>query len=384
MRVVSVRWSTYRIPLRDKFITAHSSMAVREGAIIELFTSRHDIVGVGEIAPLPEFGGCNLDEALAALAPLVNDARGKTIEEALEYLQALLLAGNLKNYGLTGRLPAATACGMEIALLDALGKTRNCSVSTLLNLLQNGRPRSYIPVNAVIGAQEVATTVQQARQMVADGFSCLKVKMGKEDVHNEIERVKAVRTAIGPTIQLRLDANEGWTFEQALTILTACADWQIQYVEQPLPAHDIKGMSELQRAVSIPLAADEAVHDLNSIRALLRAQAAQALIVKPQLAGGLSTSREMMHLAGQKGVRCVITSAFETGVGLAALLHLIAASPEITWACGLATLDRLVDDLLREDLPVRSGMMAVPGGPGLGVNLDRTALLQYRCAMGEM
>jgi L-Ala-D/L-Glu epimerase len=405
MRVVSVRWSTYCIPLRDNFITAHRSMAVREGAIIELFTSRNDIVGIGEIAPLPDFGSCDLDEALAALSSLVNELRGKTIEEALEYLQALLFSG---------RLPAPTACGMEIALLDALGKTRNCSVSRLLNLQQysegdvrieaegpvgagSGRageegplrlpsspPRPYIPVNAVIGAQDITATVQQARQMAEAGFTCLKIKMGKNDPRNEIERVKAVREAIGPSIQLRLDANEGWTFEQALTILTACTDWHIQYVEQPLPSHDINGMRELQHAVSIPLAADEAVHDLNSIRTLLRAQAAQVMIIKPQLAGGLRASREMLRLANQNAIRCVITSAFEAGIGLAATLHLVAASPEITWACGLATLDRLVDDLLCEDLPVLNGMIAVPTAPGLGVTLDQSALLQYRHATGEM
>jgi len=375
MRVMSVRWSTYRIPLHDNFTTAHSSMAVREGAIIELFISRNDIVGIGEIAPFPDFGGCNLDESLAALSPLLSDLRGKTIEEALEYLQALLFSGGL---------PASTVCGMEIALLDALGKTRNCSISNFLNPQQSSVPPSYIPVNAVIGAQEIAATVQQARQMVEAGFSCLKVKMGKNDPSNEIERVKAVREAIGPSIQLRLDANEGWTFEQALTILTACADWHIQYVEQPLPAHDINGMRELQRAVSIPLAADEAVRDLNSIRVLLRAQAAQVLIIKPQLAGGLRASREILRLASQKAVRCVITSVFEAGIGLAALLHLVAASPEITWPCGLASLDRLVDDLLLADLPVHNGAITVPTGPGLGVDLDRTVLLQYCHATGEI
>jgi o-succinylbenzoate synthase len=220
--------------------------------------------------------------------------------------------------------------------------------------------------------------------MVAAGFSCLKIKMGKNDPHDEIERVKAVRDAIGPSIQLRLDANEGWTFEQALTILTACAGWHIQYVEQPLPAYHIKGMHDLQRTVSIPLAADEAICDLNSIRTLLRAQAAQVLIIKPQLVGGLRASREILRLASQRAVRCVITSVFETGVGLAALLHLVSASPEITWPCGLASLDRLVDDLLLADLSVLNGTMAVPTGPGLGVDLDRTALLQYRHATGEI
>lgn len=376
MRVVSVRWSTYRIPLHNNFNTAHSSMTVREGIIVELLTSRNDIVGVGEIAPLPDFGGCDLDESLAALVRLVNQLRGKTIEEALEYLHALHFSG---------RLPAPTACGMEIALLDALGKTRNCSISRLLNQEADSiPPRQYIPVNAVIGAQEIAATVQQARQMVEAGFTCLKIKMGKNDPHHEIERVQAVREAIGPAIQLRLDANEGWTFDQALTILTACTDWHIQYVEQPLPAHDINGMRDLQRAISIPLAADEAALDLNSIRTVLRAQAAQILIIKPQLAGGLSASREIVRLANQKAIRCVVTSAFETGIGLAALLHLVAAAPEVTSPCGLATLDRLVNDLLLEDLPVLNGMISVPTGPGLGVNLDRAALLQYSHAVGEI
>jgi o-succinylbenzoate synthase len=375
MRILSVRWSTYRIPLHDSFTTAHSSMTVREGAIIELFTSRSDIVGVGEIAPLPEFGGCNLDESLAALSSLVNELRGKTLDEGLDYLHALLFAG---------RIPALTAAGMEIALLDALGKTRNCSVSSLLTMEQSNVPRPYIPVNAVIGVQEIAIAIQQAQQMVETGFSCLKIKMGKDDPRHEIERIKAVREAVGPSIQLRLDANAGWNFEQALTILIACADWHIQYVEQPLPVHDIKGLRELQRSVSIPLAADEAVSDLTSIRTLLRAQAVQILIIKPQLAGGLSASREILRLASQKAISCVITSVFETGIGLAALLHLAAVSPEVTWPCGLATLDRLVDDLLLTDLPVRTGMMAVPAGPGLGVNLDRKALLQYSYATGEM
>src|ERR1700692_2607562 len=120
MRVAHIRWSVYRIPLHGSFTTAHRSMSVREGAIIELFTSQPDIVGLGEIAPLPEFAGGTLEEALAALPRAVHELRGRTIEDALAYLQRMLFAA---------KLPPATICGLEIALLDALGKARNCSVS---------------------------------------------------------------------------------------------------------------------------------------------------------------------------------------------------------------------------------------------------------------
>ncbi len=374
MQIVHARWTAYQVPFHTSFVTAHGPMQARAGAIIELLTSRDDITGIGDIAPLPEFGGGTLAEALAALPAVLNDIRGKTGEDTLAYIQTQLYAG---------KLPASTACGLEMAVLDALAKTLHCSVSMLLGAEYNFAPRSLIPVNAVIGMQDGPAAIQQARQAVAAGFSCVKLKMGCSDPHSEIERVSAVRAAIGPAIALRLDANASWTYEQALAILHGCAALHIQYVEQPLPAHDIEGMRMLQRSVCMPLAADEAASDLSSVHTLLQAQAAQVLIIKPQLVGGLGASREVMEMARRQGVNCVVTSTFETGIGLAAVLHLAAASPEVTWACGLATLDRLVDDLLLDGLLVRNGMMAVPADPGLGIWLDRAALMKYSCATGE-
>src|SRR5207249_805711 len=103
----------------------------------------------------------------------------------------------------------------------------------------------------------------------------------------------------------------------------------IQYVEQPLKANDLTGMHNLRQAVPIPIAADEAVYDLISARRVLAAQAADVLILKPQLVGGLHVSRQIIQEAREHGVHCVITSAIETGIGIAASLHLIAASPEV-------------------------------------------------------
>lgn len=199
-----------------------------------------------------------------------------------------------------------------------------------------------------------------------------------QSVQEEVERVAAVRDTIGPKIRLRLDVNEAWDIQQAQAILLRCVLYDIEYVEQPVKADNLEAMGMLCRSVPIPIAADEAISDLNSARRVLESEAAAVLIVKPQLAGGLRVGQQIVQEAAQYGVQCVITSSIETGVGIAAALHLAAATPIITQACGFSTLDMLVDDLLVEDLPIQDGYMIVPTGDGLGVTLDREALEFYK------
>lgn len=364
----------YCIPLRRPLTTAHGTLTIRQGTILEVLTA-DGITGMGEIAPLPEFGGGTLNDALAALHQF--DLAGKGLDEALDCF-----------YRAADSLPASTICGLEMALLDALGKAQQRSISELLIERSQSHtahphgnvpiaPRTHVPVNAVIGASTIHAAVNDALSAVAAGFHCLKLKLGL-GVKADIERVYAVRQALRSDIRLRLDANEAWDFDQAITILTKCAPLGIQYVEQPLRADDLTGMHQLRKAVSIPIAADEAIEDLISARRVLAAQAADILILKPQLLGGLYISRQIIQEATQQGVQCVVTSAIETGVGIAGILHLIAASPELTLECGLATLHLLEDDLLIEDLSIESGLLTVPTGVGLGIELDRDALTTYR------
>jgi o-succinylbenzoate synthase len=365
MIVTHIQWYPYRVPLRRHFTNAHGTLAVREGAIIEVFVEGH-ISGIGEIAPMPEFGGETLNEALSMLPSIAADLLDHDLQAALSYLEVQQVAREL---------PASVVCGLEMALLDALGKQEGCSMSTLL-APPSDEVRSAVPVNAVIGAQNIATTVQLACNAVAAGIRCLKLKMGN-GMYDEVERVSAVRKAVGSEIHLRLDANEAWSFEQARTILSACEPLTIQYVEQPLRAYDLRGMYQLRQQVSIPIAADEAVYHLESARCVLAWEAADILIVKPQLAGGLRTAQRIIDEATGYHVPCVITSTIETGVGLLGALHLAAALPQISLECGLATLPLLNDDLVVEAIAVQNGTLALPQGPGLGVELDRAALAKY-------
>src|SRR5437870_4238202 len=366
MKIIDIQWHTYRLPFLHKFHTAHGVMDTREGMIVQV-TTNEGITGIGEIAPLRTFNGGSLADACSLLPELAGHLDHTTLYEALELLAAEKVHTKT----------ASTLCGLEIALLDALGKATNCSVSALLSPA-DFTPRTAVPVNAVISAKATKAAAETALNAKKNGFPCVKLKVGLGlSISEEVERIAMVRAAIGPTMHLRLDANEAWQLEEAIAILSKCVPYDIQYIEQPLKAQDLVGMHTLRKEIPIPIAVDEAVHNLESVYLVLDSEVADILVIKPQLAGGLRIGRQMIQAASERGVSSVITSTIEAGIGLAAELHLAAASPAVTLECGLATLPLLADDLLTEELLVRDGFLAVPTGPGLGVELDYQALNRY-------
>lgn len=415
MKISDLTWSVYRISFSKPFVTAHGPLSERVGVLVSVRTDS-GYTGHGEIAPLPSQSGASLDAALSALPGLARALRGRELEalrngdgehrERRGYERDALRNGNgehphytqrdedarshdftimdwLMGASREGAWPSGLMCGLETALLDVIGQASGYSVAALLaNVSSPGKdcgisvPRASVPVNTVIGGATLEETVAQARAAVKAGFGCLKLKV-IDASEKSIERVAKVRAAIGPEPRLRLDANESWSFEQARTILLRLAPYSIEYIEQPLPAADLAEMARLRRVSPIPLAADEALTGLESARRVLDAESADVLILKPQLAGGLLASREIIQMASARNVACVITSTLEAGIGVAAALHLAASSSAITLPCGLATLDLLENDLLEDGLRIEQGCMVVPRGPGLGVTLDEDALRCY-------
>lgn len=356
--ITDLRWYPYCVPYRRPIATAHGALEARAGTIVELVTDT-GTVGVGEIAPPLGFGR-TLEDALAPLPALAAAIRARP--------RAHPLAAALEQPD----LPPATRFGLATALLDAAPPP-----------VSQHPPTRSVPVNATVTARAPSDAAAEARAAVAAGFRCVKLKVGICDgLDAEMDRIAAVRAALGPAVQLRLDANEAWTFDRALDILTRAARYDIEYVEQPLPAADLDGMRRLRAAAPIPIAADEAATDEAAIQRILASEAADVIVLKPQCLGGYTS---ILALARRlpPGVRCVVTSAMEAGVGVTASLHIAAAllrdsntdTPPL--ACGLATLDLLEDDLLVAPPRVENGEMILPTGPGLDITLDRAALARY-------
>lgn len=221
---------------------------------------------------------------------------------------------------------------------------------------------------------DVDEAVQAAREAVSKGIGCVKLKVGVlSTVDEEAARVAAVRAAIGPDIHLRLDANEAWDYKQALAMLQAFAQYDIQYCEQPVERDNLPDMYCLRREQSIPIAADEAATDIASVHRVLEAKAADVLILKPQCLGDIWDRLRPMQEAAIRDVAWVWTSSMEAGIGVCASISVARPNQKYPES-GFFTLDLLEDDLILTPPELVDGALAAPPRWGM---LDYEALVRY-------
>ena len=157
----------------------------------------------------------------------------------------------------------------------------------------------------------------------------MKVKVGDP---GDLDRVAAVRAAVGPTVALRVDANGAWDVDAAVAAIGRMSVYDLELVEQPVAS--MEDLAAVRRRVAVPIAADECVRSVDDARALRRLAAADVVVLKVQPLGGVAAA---LAVADAAGVPALVTSMYETSVGLAAGLALAAALPELPYACGLGT-----------------------------------------------
>jgi o-succinylbenzoate synthase len=364
MRLRKLRWTAFRLPLPAGFSTSRCTLTCREGAVLRLITDA-GIVGLGEASPLPHLGGGTLQDVLAILDDVGAALVGREMEEVGAGLDGVAAA----RPGL-----AAVRCALDVAVHDALAKAQGVNVAALLV----DDAAWSVAVNATIGAATTPDAHDAAAAVRDAGFRSVKLKVGMaRSVEEERERVAAVRDALGPKISLRLDANGAWDVEDAVRTIRALEEYDLEFIEQPVRLGDLDGMRHVRAAVDTPIAADEEITGPDAARRVLDAEAAQVLVVKPMLVGGLGLALRVARLAGAAGASVVVTTTIDAGVGTAAALHPAAALPPGGPACGLATGSLLAGDLITRPLEACEGRMALPQGTGLGVELDERELAQY-------
>ena len=213
--------------------------------------------------------------------------------------------------------------------------------------------RQAVPVNVTVPAVGPA----QAYQITAaSGCRTAKVKVaepGQPDAA-DVERVAAVRDALGPAGKIRVDANGGWDVATAERMLGALSAFELEYAEQPCATLD--ELAQLRRRVSTPLAADESIRRASDPLAVRAAGAADIVVLKAQPLGGV---RSALEIAEAAGLPVVVSSAVDTSVGLAAGVALAAALPQLPYACGLATMSLLAGDVTAQPLTESRGELPV-------------------------
>jgi len=226
--------------------------------------------------------------------------------------------------------------------------------------------RDSVPVNVTVPA----VGAEQAYKIVAEsGCRTAKVKVAEpgQAAADDIERVAAVRDAIGPDGRVRVDANGGWTVERAERQLSDLSRFGLEYAEQPCAT--LTELAELRRRVDVPLAADESIRRAEDPLKVRAAGAADIVVLKAQPLGGV---RSALEIAEQCGLPVVVSSAVDTSVGLAAGVALAAALPELPYACGLATMSLLAGDVTADPLAETGGTL--PVRPAV---VDQATLARY-------
>lgn len=250
--------------------------------------------------------------------------------------------------------------GHRLAVLDREARTAGEPLSKRLAAeVGFPGPATSVPVNATVGDGGVEKTVAAAREAVAAGFDCLKLKVGVQALESDIERVRAVTDAVDASV--RVDANGAWDGETARAAVEAFAALGVAYVEQPVPRGELALLAEL-RGRGVDVAADESLAE-HGIDALLDAGAADVAVLKPMALGGPDTAVAAARRLLDRGVEPVITTTIDGAVARAAAVHVAAAVPDIR-ACGLATGSLLAEDFEPDPVPVVDGRISVPEGPG--------------------
>jgi o-succinylbenzoate synthase len=224
-----------------------------------------------------------------------------------------------------------------------------------------------VEVNALLASRLPSALAVEAQRAVGLGFRTLKLKVGAGPASSDLERVEAVRRAVGPALRIRLDANGAWSPEQARRRLDALARFELEFVEQPVAADDVAGLAEVRRDAPVRVAADESVLRLADLRRVLDAEAADVVMLKPSAIGGISCARVAVDLARAAGVDVAPTSFLDGAVGVLSALHLTSSLPGSLPASGLATSALFENDLAPPPAP-EGGRLRVPSEPGLGVS----------------
>lgn len=332
----------FTVLLDEPLSTARGSIRERRGFLVRV--EYKDTVGLGEATPLPGWT--------------------ETYEECRDALERANTVASELDWGITLAKVDAPAArhGLSLALADARSKRDGEPLYRSLG----GDYVEGVPVNATIGADaNPESTATRAAEAVERGFRCLKIKVGTNGVEEDIERVRAVRNAVPEDIELRVDVNGAWTVREARAALEALAALDVSYAEQPLPAGNLSGHAQL-RGGSVDIALDEslAVHDVATI---LDAEAADVLVLKPMVVGGIDRAREAVIVARETGVEPVISTTIDAVVARTGAIHLAASIPDVR-PCGLATAELLATDLAPDPAPIRDGVAAVPQEYGIGTS----------------
>jgi L-alanine-DL-glutamate epimerase-like enolase superfamily enzyme len=268
---------------------------------------------------------------------------------------------------------AGPASAVEMALWDALGRAAELPLCRLLG----GVVRQEVDFCACMGLKPPAESAATAREYIRRwGFRFIKTKAGN-DVEEDLGIAAAIREAVGDEAVLRPDANSGYTPEQAEGLLRRMRELGVRYFEDPCGAEHREALARFRREIGIGILVNMGVGSPESVPPILASGAADFLMPDTPAAGGILPVKKIAAVAEAYGVPCLMHCSHDLGLKTAAITHIAASTPNFSGPSDTCY-HGLQDDILTEPLRFKGGKLAVPMGPGLGVQVDEAKVQRYR------
>ncbi|MGM9987824.1 MAG: dipeptide epimerase [Bacillaceae bacterium] len=317
MKIIDIELVTINVPLITPFKTALRTVYAVEDIVVKVKTdSGH--VGFGEAAPTAVITGETLGSITNAIEQYIKPSIiGMEIIE-LEEIMKRIHGCILKN--------TSAKAAVDIAIYDLYAQYYQAPLYQLL-----GAYRNELQTDITISVNSIDEMVKDSILAVEKGFSILKIKVGK-DSQKDIDRIKAIRRAVGENIRLRVDANQGWSSKEAIRIIRALEDsnLNIELVEQPVHYTDFEGLKEVTRNTYTKILADESVFSPKEAIQVIQERAADFINIKLMKTGGIYQALKICNIAEIYNVECMIGCMLESKISVSAAAHLAAAKRMIT------------------------------------------------------
>jgi L-alanine-DL-glutamate epimerase-like enolase superfamily enzyme len=388
MKITAINTIPLSCKVDPPYASAAGVQSRRGGLLVEIETDA-GITGIGESGPA---GGSSATAIQKDLAPLLIGEDPMMIE----YLWQKMFA-RTRQYGRRGVVMQAMS-GIDIALWDIAGKVAKLPVYKLLGACRD-RVEAYASGGFYQEGKGVAGIAAEAEGYRARGFKGMKMKIGRNpstgthlrqllgnsefcevDPSEDLERIAAVRQALGPRAKLMVDVNCAWSPSFAIKMGRAMESYDLYWIEEPVATDDIEGSAAVAAALATPIAGYETEVGLNGFRELIDRAAVDIVQVDVAWSGGFTECRRIAAYA-QAHHRMVAPHAFAGAVLLMASLHFAAATPNALALEWDQNQNAIRDELLKEPLRLENdGTVRLPERPGLGIELDQSAVERYRVA----
>ena len=314
MKITHTDIYRFSIPM-EPFVIATGTMEFAQNVFIRVHTDA-GIYGVGECSAFPMIVGETQETCLAMAKDFASIWKGKNPLEIPERMQDLLAYADHN---------ATIKSAFDMALFDISAKHAKKPLYQFLD-----GHKKVIETDMTIGIDTPEGMAATAFKYKENGCRIIKIKLGKK-VHEDIERVRQIRKAVGNDLTLRLDANQGWSFDDAVFALGELADQDIEFCEQPMRTWFDDRLPELALNSPIKIMADESCYNHHDARKLLNSKSCEYINIKFAKSGGILEAQKIHEEALQHGVKCMIGSMMESKIALTANLHFALASPNVVF-----------------------------------------------------